>query len=50
MVRRLAIFQVAIGQGRRELESMQECLLHQNSPLVKGLAPPQGLTLIEVTY
>jgi tRNA pseudouridine38-40 synthase len=50
MVRRLVIFQVAIGQGKLELESMQEYLEQKNSPLVNGLAPPQGLTLIEVTY
>jgi len=50
MVRRLVSIQVLIGLRKLEPEIMQECLMQQDSALIKGLAPPQGLTLIEVTY
>ncbi len=50
MVRRLVSFQVAVGQGGVEPLEMQKCLEGGSSSQVKGLAPPQGLTLVEVIY
>jgi tRNA pseudouridine38-40 synthase len=50
MVRRLVSFQVAIGQGELEIEAVLKCLESGSSKLVKGLAPSQGLTLVEVIY
>lgn len=50
MVRRLVNFQVQIGQGRIEPETLGHCLDAGPQPLVQGLAPPQGLILVEVVY
>jgi tRNA pseudouridine38-40 synthase len=50
MVRRLVSFQIAIGQGKIEPEIIRNCFESGNQELIKGLAPPQGLTLIEVKY
>jgi tRNA pseudouridine38-40 synthase len=50
MVRRLTGFQVAIGQGLIEPQAVLECLESETKPLVQNLAPPQGLTLVEVIY
>jgi len=50
MVRRLVSFQVEIGQGKRPLDDLAQCLAEPPVSLVQGLAPPQGLTLVEVTY
>jgi tRNA pseudouridine38-40 synthase len=51
MVRRLVHLQVAVGQGRLGLEVISHSLQPQgNGSLVKGLAPAQGLMLIEVCY
>jgi tRNA pseudouridine38-40 synthase len=50
MVRRLTGFQVAIGQGLIEPQAMQACLQDSSNGLVQQLAPPQGLTLVEVIY
>jgi tRNA pseudouridine38-40 synthase len=50
MVRRLTGFQVAIGQGLIEPQAIQECLESGSKALVQYLAPPVGLTLVEVIY
>jgi tRNA pseudouridine38-40 synthase len=57
MVRRLVHVQVMIGQGRLPLEALGEALelpkpdkTIPQPPLIHGLAPPQGLTLLEVHY
>ena len=50
MVRRLTGFQVAIGQGLIEPQAIRECLESGTKALVQNLAPPQGLTLVEVIY
>jgi tRNA pseudouridine38-40 synthase len=50
MVRRLTSFQVAIGQGLLEPQAMREYLETSSMVLVQNLAPPQGLTLVEVIY
>jgi tRNA pseudouridine38-40 synthase len=50
MVRRLTGFQVAIGQGLIEPQAMRECLESGTNALVQSLAPPQGLTLVQVIY
>lgn len=49
MVRRLVYLQVAVGQGRLSQQVLKEALTHR-VPLPAGLAPPQGLTLVEVGY
>ncbi len=51
MVRRLVILQVMIGQGRLGMEIISRSFeLKEKKSLVKGLAPAQGLTLVEVNY
>jgi tRNA pseudouridine38-40 synthase len=50
MVRRLVGFQVAIGQGLVPLQALGERLEHPAGEMVKTLAPPHGLTLVEVVY
>lgn len=50
MVRRLVSLQVEIGQGRLHPVEVNRCLESRNPAMVKGLATPQGLTLIEVIY
>jgi tRNA pseudouridine38-40 synthase len=50
MVRRLVGFQIAIGQGNLEPNAVRRCLENSKQELVRGLAPPQGLTLVDVSY
>jgi tRNA pseudouridine38-40 synthase len=50
MVRRLVSFQVEIGQGRRPVSQLVEHLKTPPGELVQGLAPAQGLVLVEVGY
>jgi len=50
MVRRLVSFQVSVGQGKFDPEAVLECLGCRSPSLVKGLAPSQGLMLMEVVY
>lgn len=50
MVRRLVYVQVAVGQGRFEAPVIGEILNGQPHKIPGGLAPPNGLMLIEVTY
>jgi len=50
MVRRLVSTQVAIAQGFFPREIMTNCLSGREVELVQGLAPPQGLFLVEVIY
>ncbi len=50
MVRRLVGFLVAIGQGMQPPEALRECLESSPPALVQSLAPPHGLTLVEVIY
>ena len=49
MVRRLVFVQVAVAQGRIQIESVREAVEKQ-VPLIAGLAPSCGLSLVEVTY
>lgn len=49
MVRRLVFVQVAVAQGRIQIESLCAALEKQ-IPLLAGLAPSCGLSLVEVTY
>lgn len=49
MVRRLVNFQVQIGQGWFKPEAVHERLTEART-MVQGLAPPQGLVLVEVRY
>jgi tRNA pseudouridine38-40 synthase len=55
MVRRLVFVQVAVAQGKIQVEAVDHSLAEQakgrdRSGLPSGLAPPQGLTLAEVIY
>jgi tRNA pseudouridine38-40 synthase len=51
MVRRLVYLQVMVGQGRLGLEVIPHSLqLQGKGSLAKGLAPAQGLRLVEVCY
>lgn len=50
MVRRLVAFQVAAAQTGREPQWVQSQLDQGPQPCVHALAPPQGLTLVEVGY
>lgn len=49
MVRKIVHAQVAVGQGRITFEDLTNALDHQ-AGLPSGLAPAQGLTLVEVGY
>ncbi|HET7145210.1 MAG TPA: tRNA pseudouridine(38-40) synthase TruA [Anaerolineales bacterium] len=49
MVRRLVFVQVSIAQGRCSVEKVQHALMKQGK-LLAGLAPANGLTLVEVKY
>jgi len=50
MVRKLVSVQVSVGQGVLEPDVVRRCLENRLPSLVKGLAPPHGLTLMEVIY
>jgi tRNA pseudouridine38-40 synthase len=50
MVRRLVSFQVSIGQGALDASAMLASLESGSQAPVRGLAPPQGLVLVEVMY
>jgi tRNA pseudouridine38-40 synthase len=50
MVRRLVFIQVAVGQGRLAAEQVQSYLESPPPHPLQGLAPPNGLVLVEVTY
>lgn len=50
MVRRLVLFQVEVGQGKKELQSAHELLNNTLENLIQGLAPATGLSLVEVLY
>jgi len=49
MVRRLVYIQVAVGQGRLRADAIRMALDGRDQ-LPAGLAPPNGLTLVAVTY
>lgn len=49
MVRRMVFWQVLVGQGRMSLEDLA-LAVNAAQPGSPGLAPPQGLTLVEVRY
>lgn len=50
MVRRLVYAHIAVGQGILDLEDLKPHLQNPESELVQGLAPPQGLSLVKVSY
>ena len=50
MVRRLVSIQVEIGQGRLEPEKVSDLLNNPPQNPVQGLAPPNGLVLVSVSY
>lgn len=51
MVRRMVFVQVSIGQGKLDAGIISQVLqAPQSQPVLQGLAPPQGLTLVEVSY
>ena len=50
MVRHLVSFQVEIGQGSKAVDVTEKYLSGQMIAPVQGLAPSNGLTLVEVNY
>lgn len=50
MARRMVSMQVEIGQGKSDLEVIDSYLEGKMPSPVQGLAPPQGLVLVEVRY
>ena len=50
MVRRMVFVQVMVGQGKFTLQGMAEMLEEKTAAVPAGLAPANGLTLVEVTY
>lgn len=50
MVRRLVYVQVAVAQKKLEPVIVQERLADGSRTMLQGLAPPQGLVLVEVRY
>jgi len=50
MVRRLVYAQVRAGQGKLRLEDLKRHLQIPGSEPIQGLSPPQGLSLVEVSY
>jgi tRNA pseudouridine38-40 synthase len=50
MVRRLVHVLVSIGQGNLNVGVLSEGLKTPRVEIPQGLAPPQGLELVEVTY
>lgn len=50
MVRRLVFVQVAVGQGKFPAQIVTEMLEGRSGLVPAGLAPANGLTLVEVTY
>jgi tRNA U38,U39,U40 pseudouridine synthase TruA len=48
-VRRLVFVQVLVGQGKISPEEFASGIIHCN-PQLPGIAPAQGLCLIEVGY
>ena len=50
MVRRLVYVQAAIGQGKFPAQVIADMLADRQRVIPAGLAPANGLTLIEVTY
>jgi tRNA pseudouridine38-40 synthase len=50
MVRRLVFVQVAIDQEKLDADSLSRNLDSKPENMIQGLAPPQGLCLVEVIY
>ncbi len=50
MVRRMVYIQVAAGQGKLPAQAIADLLEGRPRVVPAGLAPAQGLTLVEVTY
>jgi tRNA pseudouridine38-40 synthase len=50
MVRRLVHVQVAVGAGKLQLDTIDQHLQTPSAPPIQGLAPPHGLTLVDVQY
>ncbi|MFN8471981.1 MAG: tRNA pseudouridine(38-40) synthase TruA [Anaerolineae bacterium] len=50
MVRRIAFALAEVGRGRLKTEDVAEILASTDPQRLHGLAPPQGLCLVDVTY
>jgi tRNA pseudouridine38-40 synthase len=50
MVRSIVTVSVDVGKGRSRPEDVQAILEAHSRDVVRGLAPPFGLTLMAVTY
>jgi tRNA pseudouridine38-40 synthase len=50
MVRRMVAIQIDIGAGLSEVADITKYLDQEDSAMLQGLAPPNGLELVEVNY
>jgi len=50
MVRRLVFALISVGQGKFEVVEILHRLQTPQGPVLQGLAPPNGLSLVEVCY
>lgn len=50
MVRRIVMVLVKIGQRKETINQLKDYLANPSGPPSQGLAPPQGLSLVEVRY
>ncbi len=50
MVRRMVKLLVAVGNNRLNVESIKEFLTSKENTIPQGIAPPNGLILVEVIY
>jgi tRNA pseudouridine38-40 synthase len=50
MVRRLTFALIQVGQGKLQVAELLHHLQNPREPMMQGLAPPNGLTLVEVRY
>lgn len=50
MVRRLVYTHIAVGQGMLEIDELHRHLRYPQAEPIQGLAPPHGLTLVNVSY
>lgn len=50
MVRSIVAMSAEIGRGRLEVGDMQQVLDSRDRAITKGAAPPEGLTLVAVSY
>jgi len=50
MVRRLVYAQMMVGKGNLSIVDLRRFLMSKETDLIRGLAPPHGLSLVDVIY